>query len=441
MPFLSLLLSVLAFVLIPGLAAAQAPEQSPSPLPHLYSPEPVAQRLGAGDVFGVRSGYVHPFVSVGGFYTDNLFDSPDDRRSEFVTVLSPGLWVAVPGSRQPLLDIDTRNTAPGGLELTRFRSDPQRRFQGYGLYRADIRKHRNFPEEETTNHQLEGLLQGNLRGGLSLELLNVFTKNYESYGTGLDREALNTFESNLLRVSAAYPVTPRIRLEVDYGLFSIDYDRTASRFRERDDQTASAWLFYRFLPKTSVAVLYRYVDIDYALPVLPGSREHQVFGGLQWVPSDRSRARVLLGRGEKSFDGDLGSKSDFIAEARFELSVGPRTALNLRGTRQTNETDIPEVLDVLSHRVRLDLVQRLRERLSAGIELGYARERYRDALGPTGAFSGRRDNYYSAGVNLGFQFRRWANLSLGYSYLERQSNFGIFEYDSNNLYLNLTGAL
>ncbi len=443
MPFLLVLLTALTVVLTSADTAAQTIEGSPAASPYLYDPEPLAQRLAASEVFGMRTGYVHPFVSVGGFYTDNLFNTPEDRRSEYVAVISPGIWVAVPGSRQRLLDLEarTRNTAPGGLDLTRFRTDGERRFQGYGLYRADIRKHQRFPEEETTNHQVEGLLQANLRGGLSLEILNVFRKNYESYGTGVVREEINTFQSNMLRFSSGYQLLPRIRLQADYGLFSIDYDAERNRFRERDDQIASAWLFYRILPKTSAVLLYRFADIDYDLAVLPSSREHQFLGGLQWIPNERSRARVLLGQGDKNFRNDMGTRSDFIGEAQFNLTFRPRTTFSLWAVRRTSETDVPGIADVLSHRTRVEIVQRLRERLSAGLEFSYARDRYRDGLAPDGEFGGRRDDYYGAGLNLGLAIQRWLRLSLGYAYVERQSNFEAFDYHSNNVFLNLTGAI
>jgi polysaccharide biosynthesis protein VpsM len=441
MPFLSLLLGAIFIALSFVAADAQPIESSPAPSPYLYQPEPLERRATAAEVFGIRTGYLHPFLSVGEFFTDNLFNTPDDRRSEFVTVISPGIWVAVPGSRQPLIDIDTRNTAPGGLEVTRFRTEGERRFQGYGLYRADIRKHRNFSEEETTNHRVEGLLQANLRGGLSLELLNIFRKNYEAYGTGLTQEELNTFESNLMRFSANYQMSPRLRLQANYGFFAIDYDALRNRFRERDDHTASALLFYRMLPKTSAVLMYRFADIDYDLSDLPDSREHQYLGGFQWVPNDRSRARLLLGKGEKRFSDDRGSSDDLIGEAQFNLTFRPRTIFNLRAVRRTNETTIPGMRDMMSHRTRIEVVQRLRERVSAGIELSYARDRYRDGSLPAGEFSGRKDDYYGAGVNVGYSFRRWLNLSLGYSYVERQSNFGRFEYYSNNVFVNLTGAI
>jgi polysaccharide biosynthesis protein VpsM len=441
MPFLSLLLGAIFIALSFVAADAQPIESSPAPSPYLYQPEPLEQRVTATEVFGIRTGYLHPFLSVGEFFTDNLFNTPDDRRSEFVTVISPGIWVAVPGSRQPLIDIDTQNTAPGGLEVTRFRTEGDRRFQGYGLYRADIRKHRNFPEEETTNHRAEGLLQANLRGGLTLELLNIFEKNYESYGTGLTQEELNTFESNLMRFSAAYLVSPKLLLEADYGLFTIDFDSPRNRFRERDDNTASAALFYRFLPKTSAVLLYRFADIDYALSDLPSSREHQFLGGFQWNPNERSRARLLMGQGEKKFRDDPDSRSDFIGEAQFNLTFRPRTTFNLRAVRRTHETDIQGTRDVLSHRVRFEVVQRLRERVSAGVELSYVRDQYRDGLFFGGQVQDRKDDYYGAGLNVGFAFRRWLNLSLGYSYVDRQSNDDAFDYRSNNVYLNLTAAI
>ena len=92
-----------------------------------YQPDPLGQRIAPTEVFSTRRGYIHPFVSVSEFYTDNHFTTPDDEESDFISILSPGIWVSLPASRQQLIDIETMNTAPGGLGVRAFRTPPKRR--------------------------------------------------------------------------------------------------------------------------------------------------------------------------------------------------------------------------------------------------------------------------------------------------------------------------
>src|SRR5690606_25371368 len=112
----------------------------------------------ADDVFGSRGGYVHPFLSLGGYYTSNLFNAPDDEQSDLVMVVSPGIWVALPASRQQLIEVETMNTAPGGLDVSRFSIDTERRFQAYGLYRGEFYKASDYEEADTDDHRAEAFL-------------------------------------------------------------------------------------------------------------------------------------------------------------------------------------------------------------------------------------------------------------------------------------------
>ena len=81
-----------------------------------------SDRVRSGEIYSKRAGYVHPFLSVGGFYTDNLFNNDTDEKSDWVAVMTPGVWVARPASRQKLVNVNTMNTAPGGLALSRFKT-------------------------------------------------------------------------------------------------------------------------------------------------------------------------------------------------------------------------------------------------------------------------------------------------------------------------------
>lgn len=415
-------------------------EVLPSVSPVLDQPAPLDQRWSAGEVLGSRRGYFHPFLSVGGYFTDNLFNEPSNRRSDWVTVVSPGLWIAVPAARQPLLEINTLNASPGGLELSRFMTAGERRFQGYGLYRADVRRNARFSEEDTDRHRGEGMLRVNFRGGLSLEVLNIYEVNYDSFGTGISLREQDRYTSNLFQFSTVYRVSPKLEGQVDYNFFTLDYDDRVE-YRERDDHSIAASLFYRFLPKTSAVLRYEFTDIAYQQPILVDSREHRFLGGFQWEPTARSRSRLLFGYGKKNFAREFTSRDDFISEVQFDLRFTPRSTGYLRAIRRSNQTDIEGTRDVLSHRIQLGYAQQLATRLSGSADLAFVRDSYRGELTFAGLIGERRDNYYSASLTLGYAFREWLNLSCGYSFVERDSNFNVFDYRNNTVFLTLTAAM
>ena len=429
----SLLLFNLLLPALPALAAEGA-EGLPASAA-VSPPDPLYPRVSAVDLFGGRLGYAHPFVSLGGLYTDNLFDTSDNEQSDWIGVLSPGLWLSLPERRRPPMTATPLNSAPGGLELSRFPLEDDRRLQAFALYRADIRRHRDFSDEDRTAHRGEGLLSYRLRGGLTLEALDIYESAYEAYGTGIVGRR-EKFTSNFLQGTARLELAERLLLEFAGSLFNLDYDLDS--FRDRDDWSLSSLLGYRVLPRTTVLLNYRRVEIDYDRGILPDSQEDQILGGLQWQASEKLRGRVLLGASWRDIGrAGLDERRDFIGEAQIDHSFTPKTAVFLRATRRTNETDVAGATDILGHRLQVGYLQRPTAKLSLAFDLQYRRDRYRGGT----ASPARRDDYYGGGLTLGYALQPWLMLGGGYTYIDRDSNRSGFDYRSNNFLLNLTATI
>lgn len=85
--------------------------------PLAYGESPFEQRSNAiniGDVIGGKTGYIHPYLAIGEFYTSNFFERENDRQSEWVTRITPGIWVSLPAIPYQLIRLNTLNVAPGG---------------------------------------------------------------------------------------------------------------------------------------------------------------------------------------------------------------------------------------------------------------------------------------------------------------------------------------
>lgn len=394
--------------------------------------------------FGTTWNYFNPFLSIGEYYTDNLFNAPSNQQSDFVTVITPGIWFALPASRQPLTDVETINTVPGGFELTRFDTDLPRRMQAYALYRANINRHNDFSQENTVNHRAEGMLQYNFRGGLALELLDIYEIEQDPYATGTS-QVLDEFKSNVLNLMAVYRITPKTRVRADFSLYSLSYDDSRNQFRDRDDKGYSLFAFHQFWEKTSAFVEYEFVDIDYDRNALVDSQEHRYFAGLLWNASEKLGVQGKLGYGVKSFKSGFNQfddKRDLIGEARLDYRFTPKTSVALTATRAINETDILGLSDILTHRVGVAYSQRITSKVRAIADLSYLRNSYRGGNVTVGLLTGKRvDNYFGAGLSLGFALRDWLNLSVGYNHTQRDSNFDLYQYDTNTFFMTLTAAL
>jgi len=393
------------------------------------------------DVFGKRSGFVHPFLSITEYYTDNVFYARENKESDFVTIISPGIWLTVPHVYEKLLHIDTSNLSPGGFSLSRYKPETFKRYQTYLFYNADIEQFAKFSSENTVSHRAEGFLQYNLRGGLSLELLDQFIASHDVRGTGISTE-LDKFKTNLANVIVTYDVSDRFKVRADYSNFFVNYVAGRNDFRDRDDNVISGYLFYQYKPRTAFFIEYDFLDIQYREDVSLNSEEHHYFTGVQWDITAKSKGSVKAGYGIKDFTGSgVESSDNFILEAQIDHKFTPKTSLILKASRRTNETNVSTTDFILTNMIEVEYLQKVTGKITADIKFSFTNDRYNGESTFDGVTKKERDNYYMGAFALQYKFREWLQMDLGYVFDKRDSNFSDFDYTVNIAFVRITGSL
>lgn len=393
-----------------------------------------------GDVFGKRSGFVHPFLSVTGYYTDNVFYSNDEKEEDFITVFSPGIWLAVPHVHEKLLKIETSDISPGGFSLSRYKPEEFKRYQFYLFYNADIEKFAKHSSEDAVNHKAEGFFQYNLRGGLSFEIMDQYIDSHDDRGSGIYDE-LDEFKTNLANIILKYALHERFEIRLDSSYFLVDYDKARNVYRDRNDWSLSAYVFYKTTPKTRFFMEYEYIDISYDRNILSDSQEHHYFGGIQWDITAKSRGSIKAGYGIKDFVSVRDTSNDFIFEAQIDHHFTPKTSLMLKASRRTTETDISSTDFVISDALELEYLQRVTAKITADIKLSYTRDAYQDDFTYEGRTDLLDDDYYYGAFALQYKFREWLFADAGYIFMKRDSSFPDFDYTTNVVFFRITGSL
>jgi hypothetical protein len=404
-----------------------------------------SQPLDSANLFGGRTGYIHPFLSLSTIYTSNLFRTASNEQSDRYAVIVPGIWLALPARNQRMPEIGTSNTAPGGLSLSRFTMERERRVQGYALYQANILKYDRFQEEDRVDHRAEGMLKFSSRGGLSLELVDVYERNSDPYGTGAKADGtLDTFDANLFNAILVSRLSPKMLLRADYGRYHLNYADASNSFRDRNDNSYSGYLFFQTTPRTALFVQGEHIAIDYEESGID-SRHNNYYLGVQMQTSANTRGRFKIGYGMQDY-GTTDS-NDFLAEAQLDYFFTPKTSFYLRGTRLILETDLSETnqtgtRNILSHRALLGYRQRITVKWSADASLFFNRSEYDGTVIIDNRIaSDYFHDEFGGRAALGFSPFRWMDLSLGYEYRERDSNFNSEDYQSNTVFLRATAAL
>lgn len=403
--------------------------------------KPIGKERLSGDVFGRRGGYLHPFLSISEYYTDNVFNAKGEKKSDFITVISPGVWLTIPRIYEKLLSVDTSSIAPGGFSLSRSTSGSFRRYQTYLFYGADIERFSKYSSENVTSHKLEGLFQYNLRGGLSIELAEQYLASHDITGTGISSE-LDKYKTNLSNLTLSYNALEKIKFRIDYSNFLVDYDASRNDYRDRDDNAFSGYVFYKFQPKTSLFIEYDFIDINYTKGSLLDSKEHHYFGGLQWDMTAKSKGSVKAGYGVKNFsDSSVGDAKDFIVEAQIDHQFTPKTSVIIKASRKTNETNISTSEFILSNNIEVEYLQRFTGKITGDVNFSYTNDSYKGNLTFDGETKERKDDTLRGAFALRYKFKEWLNLDTGYIYTKRGSNFNDFDYTTNIIFVRITGSL
>jgi hypothetical protein len=394
----------------------------------------------AGDVFEKKRRHVFPFVSVTLMYTDNVFNTKREEESDFITVISPGIWLTVPHSKDKLALINSSTISPGGYIVENLSYEFFRRFQAYLFYQADIEFFSRHSEEDFVKHRARAYLGARFRGGLSLELQDEFLKSRDDRGTGVSF-ASEEFYSNLFSAVVTYDPGRKIWLRGAYTHFFVNYDSSVNSFRKRRDNAFSAEVLYKIRPKTSIFAEYKYIDVNYTEGNSLDSKEHHVYGGVRWKVTAKTEGVLKAGYGKKRFRSGIKSNKDFILEAHVNHRLTAKGTLALKAWRKTNETNIAVADYLFSHGISLGYTHRITSKISGLLNASYIRDDYEGAVTIDNMTREREDKYFRAGIAIRYEYRRWLNTDVGYIYSERDSNFSEFDYSNNTFYFRINSAI
>ncbi len=401
---------------------------------------PAAQGI-SGDIFGKYVGILHPSLSIDGKYSSNIYKTSDNTESDLIITMSPSVWLAFPGIREKLSEIDTSNTAPGGLSLELTKGDTFRRYQTFFYYSPEIKKYLSLSKESIEDHRLGGIFQFNLRGGLSINLIEQFQNSHEGLGIGLTRYQ-DRYKSNLFHMILFYDVTEKISLRGDFSNYRISYAGTRVTYGNRSDNLFSTYVYYKVMPKTSVFGEIEHLRVGYENAGFYDSNEMRFFAGVKWDVTEKSVGSFKTGYGTKSFTEDIADNSgDFILELATDFVFTPKTKVTITGLRRSTETTVLETEYSLVNSFLVDYVQTITDKIDINFGLLFTSENYKGDRLYGDEFVERSDNKYRFLAAVDYRIKDWLSTKAEFSNTKRSSNVSYYEYSDNSFVISLTGAL
>ena len=392
------------------------------------------------DVFGDKGGYFHPFLTVETIHSTNLFYTDTNESGGYTTTISPGIWIALPESREKLMSLSTSGAAPGGVEYSHMQADSSRRMQTYFLYSPSFVYYSNESKYNHTDHKVEGLFTYNFGFDLALEIFDQYNIKSNINDDGIGRK-LDEYQDNVFTVVASYSPSPKFTFRVDLSNYFIKFDKTINEFRDRKDNSVDFYVFYKFRPKTSFFVEYERTNIDYDHLSANDSNENRYYTGIDWEISAKSKGQFKLGWLEKNFDtNDNRDEEDFSMEAQIQHTFTPKSAMSLNAFQKYHETSMANSFFIKTQGVSGAFLLRFSQKWSGAINASYSRNTY-EGSDLNGTVSERRDNVFGIGPAVKFDAKKWLVFEGGFHYTTRNSNYSIYDYDNEIIYLRMKIAL
>jgi hypothetical protein len=373
----------------------------------LWAP-PAAQSQGNIEVGPFR---ILSTLDLSSEYNDNILLSPPGQEiDDFIWTISPGVVIELPG----------------------------RRWAARLGVRADVIRYTENSSEDTTDWTVQGPVQGNFAGGLTVSLTDDFkdTQDFAGFPVPELNNLVKRYE-NLLRAEAEYVVRERWSVGAHYNFLWVDYHSGAEfDVLDRQDHTVGAQINYRIMPKTAVLAAYDYQIIRYDEPSTTGqdSDSHFIWGGIKGDLTAKTSALVKVGYQWKTYDDPAVEDFDgVVVEAEVVWKYRDPSQLRLYAGRANVESTFEGSNYYIATYGGVELRHYLTQILILTARGLVGVNEYPNETTLEGKTAKRDDTFFEAGISLRYQFRRWLAFELAYQYLHRDSNFDDFEYRNNRV--------
>ncbi len=395
------------------------------------------------EIFGLEGGYFHPYISIQGEYTDNLYNVNQDKTSNVLTTITPGVWLAIPRKRDIPIAIATNNSSPGGLQEQLKDYEGTDRYQAYMGGGLDFLFYSEDSDLNETDGLLEGMFRYNLKSGLSLQILDHYSHSQDMFDVGtVARNSVGRFDSNILMLTADWVFTEKTRVKVDYSNFWLEYDEDIDSFLNRTDNALELYGYYIYSEKTSFFLEYKYVDVAYDVATINDNTQNFYYGGITWNTTEKLSLMAKAGFQDKSFEksgNGLEERDDtdsfvYNIQATYRFTEKTNIAINLFKQNEESDSTLASNKEVIG--LGLNYSQELTRKIIFKFDFGFQQEDYDQLIAQD-----RKEDVFQIRPSASYLFREWLKGEVAYEYRTRDSTDDLFDYDTNTFILNLSLAL
>lgn len=392
------------------------------------------------DLFGLKGGYFHPYLTLTAEYTDNLFNLDEERTSNVLTVITPGIWFSIPRKKQIPVTVAPHNSSPGGVQLQLDDYAGEDKYQLYLLASLDYKMYSADSDLNDESYILEGMFRYNFSGGLSLQIVDRYTHTQDRFEVGFpDSRNTHIFDSNWLVGTADWRITEKLRVQADLSLFDLVYDEDVYDYLDREDLAFDLYGYFDYSLKTSFFLEYKHVNITYDVDSFKDSEQDNLLLGVKYDSTEKLAYLAKLGYQTKEYTSNTEGFSDYdgvTVELQALYKFSEKVKLTLDGYYRNEETDDEGASDKTVLGVAFGYDHEFSDRLSGRIRLRYENADYTEVT-----IAERDDDRIVFRPSLQYAFREWLMAEVGYEYDTRNSTNDVYDYYTNSFFIDVNLAL
>lgn len=358
---------------------------------------------------------LHPYFSVKGIYTDNLFLEEKNEKANLALVYIPGITIQLPFNRRRCL----------------FQFD----------YRAEIFRNFDYSNYDKENHRVNVLLSYKSPKAIDINIGDEFILS--ATPPEFEGDTLDKYWYNEANVEIKYHPKRRYKLRLLYrNVIKQFYEYTELDDYIRNEITAD--IYYRFLPKTSVMLegTFFYIDNNDLSGAGTDNANLLMWVGLAWEPGARLKGEIKGGYTMRRY-AEYGRDEDtYGMRADLIYFLGNFTTIRLDATREIIATEITAEDDVygthfirtggsLSLKYTFPFLSYGHHKISAIVKGFYYDDEYRENPFLS---KKRRDDRYGGSAEVNFELWERLGFKVMYRYTDNDSNFDNEAYRENMIY-------
>lgn len=384
----------------------------------------LAQERGGTLIFGNL--VVTPGLTLQEVYDDNIYlgsgtnSTTESEESDWITHIVPGL----------MLDYSLHER--GGIKLG---------------YIGDYAYYKDENNNDWKNHK--GVFGLNYKApvGLIIGIDNLYTRAQDPYGSDNEyRLGVPQTERwhNDLKTRIGYELQNLFRIFAYYNYYKQKYDEDIDYSQNYDCNEVGAGIEKKILPLMWGFLRYFHGETDYYTrrEGVTDSNDadfsyDSVKMGLAWDPGAKIEGELNFGYTWKKYDNNADvsgnqyyDSNTWIASTLLSYKPTVTTTLGLAITKAMRDSgaNTTEYFDDTG--ISINLKQVVLSKISLLVGAAYSTHDYEDSIG-------REDDNYTARLGIEYLINEWLMAGADYTYREKDSNYGEFDYKDNKFMVTL----